>query len=91
MAYPMYPRLQGGLKFKQGQLLTNHAGKVFLPGGEVPELGQVVTNPELADALALLAANGRDGFYTGEQARRMVRECADWVVSGPRQTWPTTG
>lgn len=70
--FPMYPRLQGGLKFKQRQLLTNHAGKVFLPGGEVPELGQVVNNPELADALALLARDGRDGFYTGEQARRLV-------------------
>jgi len=70
--YPMYPRLQSGLKFKQAQLLTNHAGKVFLPGGEVPDLGQVVTNPELADALALLARNGRGGFYTGEQARRIV-------------------
>lgn len=70
--FPMYPRLQGGLKYKQGQLLTNHAGKVFLPGGKVPELGQLVTNPELADALVLLARNGRDGFYAGEQARRMV-------------------
>ena len=70
--FPMYPRLQGGLKYKQGQLLTNHAGKVFLPGGNVPDLGQVVNYPELADALQLLARNGRDGFYTGEQARRIV-------------------
>ncbi|MCJ7557209.1 MAG: gamma-glutamyltransferase [Gammaproteobacteria bacterium] len=70
--FPMYPRLQSGLTFKQEQLLTNHAGKVFLPGGKVPEQGQIVTNPELADALELLARSGRDGFYTGEQARRIV-------------------
>lgn len=70
--FPMYPRLQGGLKYKQQQLAGNHAGSVFLIDGQVPELGQVIRNPELADALELLAGQGRDGFYGGEQARRLV-------------------
>ena len=70
--FPMYPRLQGGLKFKQEQLAGNHAGSVFLIDGQVPELGQVMRNPELADALELLARQGHDGFYAGEQARKLV-------------------
>ncbi len=70
--FPMYPRLQGGLKFKQQQLAGNHAGSVFLINGQVPELGQVIRNPELADALELLARNGREGFYAGEQAKKLV-------------------
>ena len=70
--FPMYPRLQGGLKYKQQQLAGNHAGSVFLIDGQVPELGQVIRNPELADALELLAGHGRDGFYAGEQARKLV-------------------
>lgn len=70
--FPMYPRLQGGLKYKQQQLAGNHAGSVFLIDGQVPELGQVIRNPELADALELLAGHGRDGFYSGEQASKLV-------------------
>jgi gamma-glutamyltranspeptidase/glutathione hydrolase len=70
--FPMYPRLQGGLKFKQQQLASNHAGTVFLINGQVPELGQVIRNPELADALELLATHGREGFYAGQQARKLV-------------------
>jgi gamma-glutamyltranspeptidase/glutathione hydrolase len=70
--FPMYPRLQSGIAYKQQQLLSNHAGQVFLPGGKVPELGQMVRNPELADALEKLGKQGSDGFYTGEQALKLV-------------------
>jgi len=75
--FPMYPRLQGGLKFKQQQLASNHAGSVFLIDGQVPELGQVIRNPELAEALELLARHGRDGFYAGEQANKLVEGVRD--------------
>jgi gamma-glutamyltranspeptidase/glutathione hydrolase len=71
--FPMYPRLQSGISFKQEALLANHAGQVFLPGGKVPELGQLLRNPELADALEKLAHEGMSGFYTGEQARKLVQ------------------
>jgi len=45
--------------------------------GQVPELGQVIRNPELAEALELLARHGRDGFYAGEQANKLVEGVRD--------------
>jgi gamma-glutamyltranspeptidase/glutathione hydrolase len=47
-----------------------HAGfaELFLPGGRAPAPGEIFKNPRLADAYALLAAHGRDGFYKGEIA-----------------------
>lgn len=45
---------------------------IFLPGGEVPEIGATIRNPDLADTLRALAEQGRDGFYSGEVARKLV-------------------
>jgi gamma-glutamyltranspeptidase / glutathione hydrolase len=51
---------------------TDEAGRVFLPGGKVPELGEKFTNPDLARALRLIAEQGRDAFYKGEIAQAIV-------------------
>ena len=48
------------------------ATKIFLPNGKVPQLGQLIKLPELAAVLEKIAAEGRDGFYKGEVARRLV-------------------
>jgi gamma-glutamyltranspeptidase / glutathione hydrolase len=45
---------------------------VFLDHGQQPAPGFVVRQPQLANTLEMLAARGRDGFYAGEIARRMV-------------------
>jgi len=45
---------------------------VFLNQGAVPAPGFIVRQPELARTLEALAARGRDGFYTGDVASRMV-------------------
>jgi len=42
--------------------------RVYLPGGNPPELGQVFRNPDLAKALHLVAENGPSAFYQGEIA-----------------------
>jgi gamma-glutamyltranspeptidase/glutathione hydrolase len=42
--------------------------EVFLPGGRAPAAGARFKNPRLADAYALIAARGRDAFYTGDIA-----------------------
>ncbi len=44
----------------------------FLDHGQTPSAGFIVRQPRLADTLELLAARGRDGFYTGDVARNMV-------------------
>ena len=44
----------------------------FLINGHAPRSGDVVRNPGLADTLRSLANSGRDGFYQGAIAERIV-------------------
>ena len=46
---------------------------LFLPGGKVPKLGQLLTNKGLANSLEKIAHEGRDVFYKGEIARKIVK------------------
>ncbi|MEO6102636.1 MAG: gamma-glutamyltransferase, partial [Pseudoxanthomonas sp.] len=48
--------------------------KVYLADGKSPALGEVFRQPDLARTLELIARNGKDGFYRGELATRMVAE-----------------
>jgi gamma-glutamyltranspeptidase/glutathione hydrolase len=52
---------------------TEEARRVFLPGGQAPELGSRFSNPDLAKALRLIAEQGRDAFYKGEIAHAIVQ------------------
>jgi gamma-glutamyltranspeptidase/glutathione hydrolase len=54
-------------------LADGEAARVYLPGGHPPSVGQVFTNPDLAFTYRLLASEGRDAFYAGEIAHRLVR------------------
>ena len=48
-------------------------GKVFLmPNGRAPQHGDVFKNPALASSYKLIAKDGRDAFYKGEIAKRLV-------------------
>ncbi len=49
-----------------------NAARTFLPQDRVPKLGELFRNPDLAGAYRRIAARGRDGFYEGETARRLV-------------------
>ena len=46
--------------------------RLFLPGGVPPAVGQVFTNPDLADTLRRIASGGRDAFYKGDVAARIL-------------------
>lgn len=46
---------------------------VFLDRGEVPAVGTRIRQADLADTLQALAEHGRDGFYKGVIADRLVR------------------
>src|SRR5579872_2961799 len=57
---------------------TSEARKVFLPGGKVPELGAMFSNPDLGKALRLIADQGRDAFYKGEIAKAILSTSASF-------------
>ncbi len=46
--------------------------RLYLPGGQLPEVGTRLPNADLARTLELLAAHGRDGFYRGPVAEAIV-------------------
>ncbi|HJT96841.1 MAG TPA: gamma-glutamyltransferase [Rhodanobacteraceae bacterium] len=45
---------------------------LYLVDGETPKEGWVFRTPDLARVLEMLAAHGKDGFYKGELAKRLV-------------------
>ena len=71
--FPLYTRLRGGMQFKKDAFLkTPDATRVYLVNGEIPEIGHVMKQPELAASLELLASRGADGFYKGDFASKLV-------------------
>lgn len=49
------------------------AAAIFLPAGKAPAAGARLRQADLARTLQALAARGRDGFYRGPVARRLVQ------------------
>ncbi|HKU16155.1 MAG TPA: gamma-glutamyltransferase [Steroidobacteraceae bacterium] len=70
--YPLNTRLRGGIEAKRNLFQAGAAAKIFLLNGEVPPVGTVIKQPELAQTLTALAERGPDGFYKGAIAKRMV-------------------
>jgi gamma-glutamyltranspeptidase / glutathione hydrolase len=48
------------------------ATKTYLPGDRAPKVGEVFSNPDLAWSLQQIAQHGRDAFYKGEIAAKIV-------------------
>ncbi|MFW5831664.1 MAG: gamma-glutamyltransferase, partial [Prolixibacteraceae bacterium] len=59
---------------RNAEILKDYPGfaEVFMPGGEAPEKGEIFKNPYLAETLQLIAEKGRDVFYEGEIAEKIV-------------------
>lgn len=83
--FEVYPRLVKGYAARRA-VMERYAGtrKVFLADGDPPELGETLRQPELAHTLELLAAQGFNGFYRGETARRILADVkrygGDWTA-----------
>jgi len=46
--------------------------ETYMPGGHPPKPGEIFRNPTLAASLRLVAAKGRDGFYRGATAEKIL-------------------
>ncbi len=56
------------------ELLSAHPNSkaTYLPGGKPPRTGDIFRNGDLAQSFRLIAEKGRDGFYKGSIAERVV-------------------
>ncbi|MEP6883493.1 MAG: gamma-glutamyltransferase [Gammaproteobacteria bacterium] len=72
--FPLYARLQGGIRRKQAVLQRSpDAAKAFLTvDGGIPEIGAIIKQPDLANTLEAIAQQGAKGFYTGRVAADLV-------------------
>ncbi|HXN21843.1 MAG TPA: gamma-glutamyltransferase [Candidatus Dormibacteraeota bacterium] len=51
---------------------NDDAARTYLISDRAPRLGEIFRNPDLAWSLRQIAAHGRDAFYKGEIAKRIV-------------------
>ncbi|MGF1571145.1 MAG: gamma-glutamyltransferase [Nodosilinea sp.] len=65
---------QAGWTRLNAPLLRDYSDRFlpFLPGGEPPQAGEILTNPTLAATLRQLATGGPEAFYRGDIARQIV-------------------
>jgi gamma-glutamyltranspeptidase / glutathione hydrolase len=72
--FPLYLRLQFAIKAKREILARSpDAAKAFLTAdGNAPEVGAIIKQPELANTLEAMAAQGARGFYEGRVAEQLV-------------------
>jgi gamma-glutamyltranspeptidase/glutathione hydrolase len=67
-------RYAAATALREAKLNANaEASRNFLDGGKAVAAGFIVTQPDLARTLRMLASRGGQGFYRGEFARRLVR------------------
>jgi gamma-glutamyltranspeptidase/glutathione hydrolase len=68
---PHYQRLVG---FRSSALLASkEASEIFLDEGQIPELESLIKQENLATTLEKIALQGRDGFYRGDTANKLVK------------------
>lgn len=71
--FPVYERMAKGYAQRR-QEMEKYPGtrQVYLRNGKPIQTGDIFRQPELAHTLTLLAEHGRDGFYKGETARKLL-------------------
>lgn len=65
-------RYHGMAEFRRDVMREGGAGESLLDAGSVPEVGDTLRQPALADTLERFARHGRSGFYDGPIAARLV-------------------
>jgi len=52
------------------------AARIFLRNNNVPELGELIKQPDLAETLMAMARQGASGFYQGAVAKKLIKGAA---------------
>ena len=60
---------------RSANFLKHYRGfeEIYMPNGKAPQKGEIFKNPYLANTLSLIAEHGRDAFYKGEIAEKIVK------------------
>lgn len=75
--YPVPEVLQDYWAQETPRLTTNpESQRLYMPGGKTPALGQMFRNPDLAQALTLIAQQGESAFYKGAIAQAILKTSA---------------
>ena len=69
--FPVSKRLAQDFE-SQGSALNEPGKHLYLPGGNAPPVGSLLKNEALGTTLQRIASEGREGFYTGEVAKRLA-------------------
>jgi gamma-glutamyltranspeptidase/glutathione hydrolase len=71
--FPVYARLAEQY-IERREVMERYAATraVYLADGDVPEIGEILVQPDLALTLERLGKQGFDGFYRGDVARAML-------------------
>jgi gamma-glutamyltranspeptidase/glutathione hydrolase len=71
--YPVPELIHGFWEPSTHDLMEDgESGRVFLPNGKAPAVGEVFQNHDLAKALRLIAGEGASAFYRGDIARAIL-------------------
>ncbi|AVV80230.1 gamma-glutamyltransferase [Leptospira santarosai] len=69
--FPMYPDLQSAIQ-KSSKDMDREMKGIFLPGGKVPELKNILVQKDLANSLKLISETGEKEFYRGKIANAIT-------------------
>ncbi len=71
--FPVTGRYQKLMGFRS-KVVRNYpeAASIFLNNNEIPAKGHLVVQKDLAQTLSAIAAKGKNGFYSGSVARKLV-------------------
>ncbi|AFJ01813.1 Gamma-glutamyltranspeptidase [Methylophaga frappieri] len=69
--FPVTARYRRMLSFRHSRF-NDTAKQVLMPGGDLPEIGDLIRQPDLAKTLRLIASEGGQAFYQGKLAEQMV-------------------
>jgi len=71
--FPVDPHYREMARWRLKELRKSPAAmQRLLIDGQIPDTGAVIRQPELADTLSYLAEQGRQGFYAGPVAKKLV-------------------
>ena len=74
--FPVSYPLAEGLKGSRSLASSPESKRIFQKNGTFFAMGEVLTQPELAQTLARISKNGPNEFYEGDTARRFAAEMA---------------